>query len=87
MPSGHASTSFAGAVVLTALVRRAAPALFVLALLVAVSRVYVGVHYPLDVVAGAALGAAVGLAAVWLVRAPRMPSGAPRRSAGSPPSG
>lgn len=87
MPSGHASTSFAGAVVLTALVGRAIPALFALAVVVAFSRVYVGVHYPLDIVAGAALGAAVGLAAVWLVRARPRPSGVPPRSAGSPPPG
>ena len=87
MPSGHASTSFAGAVVLAALVGRAAPGLFTLAVVIALSRVYVGVHYPLDIVAGAALGTAVGLVAVWLFRAPRTPVAVPPRSAGSPPPG
>ena len=87
-PSGHASTSFAGAVVLAYLVRRAVPALLVLAALVAFSRVYVGVHYPLDVVAGALLGASVGAAAVIAPRrAPLRPSGARRRSGEPPPPG
>jgi undecaprenyl-diphosphatase len=63
-PSGHAATSFAGAVVLAAVEPRLRWPLLVLAALVAWSRVYVGVHYPLDVVAGAALGAAIGLLAV-----------------------
>ena len=87
MPSGHAATSFAGAVVLAGLVRRATPALFALAVLIAVSRVYVGVHYPLDILAGAVLGAAVALGVLWLVRAPRTRSGVPPRSAGSRPPG
>jgi membrane-associated phospholipid phosphatase len=42
----------------------------VLGLGIAVSRVYVGVHYPTDIVAGALLGAAVA----WLVLAGRHPS-------------
>lgn len=56
-PSAHASTSFAGARALA----RAWPAapLYAAAALMAVSRSYVGVHYPSDVVAGAALGTAV----------------------------
>ena len=61
-PSGHAATSFAGATFLALAAPRLAPALFVLAAAVAYSRVYVGVHYPFDVVAGAVLGAAVALA-------------------------
>ena len=88
MPSGHAATSFAGAVVLSALVRRWAPAFFVLATAIAFSRVYVGVHYPLDVLAGAFLGAAFGAAvAVLVLRTPRRTSVAPRRSEEAPPPG
>lgn len=61
-PSGHAATSAAGAVIVALLVRRAAPALALLALAIGYSRVYVGAHYPLDVLGGAALGATVALA-------------------------
>lgn len=60
-PSGHSTNAFAGAVTLTALAPAAAPAWWTLAAAIAYSRVYVGVHYPGDVVAGALLGAAVGL--------------------------
>jgi undecaprenyl-diphosphatase len=56
-PSAHASTSFAGAGALSA----ALPAgpLFCLASAMALSRPYVGVHYPSDSLAGAALGTAM----------------------------
>jgi undecaprenyl-diphosphatase len=86
-PSGHAATSFAGAVLIALLVRRAVPFLFALAVLISFSRVYVGVHYPLDLVGGALLGTAVALAVVGAVRALRRPSGARRRSAAAPPPG
>ena len=61
-PSGHAATSFAAATILTTFVPRLWPFWFVLALAIGFSRIYVGVHYPLDVVGGAVLGAAIGLA-------------------------
>ena len=67
-PSGHAATSFAGAIALAWLLPRLRSALIVLAALVAFSRVYVGVHYPSDVLAGAVIGATIGLLAVALVR-------------------
>jgi undecaprenyl-diphosphatase len=72
-PSGHAATSFAGAVVLASLVPRGLTWFLLLAAAIAYSRVYVGVHYPLDVAAGALVGAAVGGGAVALVRSrPRL---------------
>jgi undecaprenyl-diphosphatase len=60
-PSGHATVAFACATVLALAVPRLALPLYVLAALVAFSRVYVGVHYPLDVLAGAVLGVALAL--------------------------
>ena len=60
-PSGHATTSFACATVLALTFPRLWLPLFVLAAAIAWSRVYVGVHFPLDVLAGAVLGAAIGL--------------------------
>ncbi len=87
LPSGHASTSFAGALVLAYLVRRAIPALFVLAALIAFSRVYLGVHYPLDIVAGAVLGLAVALATIVFLRARRRTSEDPLLSEARPPPG
>jgi membrane-associated phospholipid phosphatase len=68
-PSGHAATSFAGATVLAFAFPRLALPLLVLALAVGFSRVYVGVHYPLDIVGGAALGALIAIALRRLVRA------------------
>ena len=71
LPSGHAATSFACAALLTWLTPLAAAPLFVVAALVAFSRVYVGVHYPLDAVAGAALGLVVATALRLLAAARR----------------
>ena len=67
-PSGHTATSFACATVLSFFVPRAAPLFYVLALAIGFSRIYIGVHWPLDVVGGIVLGVAVGLAVTALLR-------------------
>lgn len=57
-PSTAAATAFAGALALTRVWRSARFWLWLLAAAIAVSRVYLGVHYPLDVVGGIVLGLA-----------------------------
>lgn len=59
-PSSHAATSFAIASIIGHLYRRGAIPAFLLATLVAFSRIHVGVHYPSDVLGGAVLGGVTG---------------------------
>jgi membrane-associated phospholipid phosphatase len=61
-PSAHASTSFAGALAYSRLGLPVVP-LYALATGLSLSRLYLGVHYPSDVLVGAALGALVVVAA------------------------
>jgi undecaprenyl-diphosphatase len=60
-PSAHSSTSFAGALAYSRM-GLPAPALYTLALGLALSRLYLGVHHPSDVLAGAVLGTLVAAA-------------------------
>ncbi|MFQ6010296.1 MAG: phosphatase PAP2 family protein [Candidatus Aenigmatarchaeota archaeon] len=60
-PSAHAANAFAGAAVLSKLHKGFTFALYALAVLVAISRVYIGAHYPLDIIAGSLIGIAIGL--------------------------
>lgn len=60
-PSAHATSSFAVATAMTRVEPLAALA-FILAFALALGRPYLGMHYPSDVLAGAALGVLLGLA-------------------------
>ena len=65
-PSGHTTIAFACATVLAFLQPRLGFPVFLLAAAIGFSRIYVGVHYPLDVLGGVVLGAAVGGAVIAL---------------------
>jgi membrane-associated phospholipid phosphatase len=60
-PSGHATNSVGGAFVLALTLRRWWWSGLILAGLISFSRIYVGVHYPLDVLCGILLGAGIAL--------------------------
>ena len=77
-PSGHAAMSFACAATLAWLTPLSPVALYALAALIAFSRVYVGVHYPLDVIGGAALGLGIATALRRLVEDRRRSAPQPR---------
>ena len=67
-PSGHATTTFACALAIAVLVPKLRWPALAVAATVGVARVYLGVHYTLDVLAGAALGSLIGIAVALLVR-------------------
>jgi undecaprenyl-diphosphatase len=72
--SGHAAVAFALATALAPWLGRRwlLVVAYTLATLVAVARVYVGAHLPLDVVGGAALGVACGATAQLIVGTPEL---------------
>jgi undecaprenyl-diphosphatase len=65
-PSGHTAAAFSVALCMFGAVPWLAPPLLAVACLVAYARMYLGVHYPLDVACGAAIGLVTGsLVALW----------------------
>jgi membrane-associated phospholipid phosphatase len=65
MPSSHAANWFAATMICFVFYRRSWRFMLPLACLVSFSRVYNGVHYPSDVLAGAILGAGYAVAGMW----------------------
>lgn len=59
-PSGHATTSFCVATVVAIRYPKLSYPAFIIATLVALSRPYIGVHYPSDILVGSLLGVFVG---------------------------
>ena len=65
MPSSHAANWFAATMILFVYYRRSLWFMLPGAMLVSFSRIYNGVHYPSDVLAGAILGAGYAATSVW----------------------
>jgi undecaprenyl-diphosphatase len=73
-PSGHTQAAFGAAVVLAELFRRLRWPLLAVAALVGLSRIYVGAHFPLDVIAGMVIGVLAGIATIAVGRRFLLPS-------------
>lgn len=69
-PSGHTGSSFAASVAICTTLKggRAKWLFLALAVLIAFTRLYIGIHYPTDVLCGAVTGAICGAAAAWFIR-------------------
>lgn len=68
MPSIHAADTAAAAAIVSWALPAFTPVAVGASLLVGVSRIYLGQHWPTDVIAGWLLGAAIGGALVWITR-------------------
>ena len=65
LPSSHATNIFAAAFFLSFYLRKFWPFFYLIACIVGYSRVYLGVHFPFDVLAGAMAGTLCGLILTW----------------------
>ncbi len=67
-PSGHTLSSFCAAGAVACFQRKAGIAALLLAALIGLTRLYLGVHYPTDVLLGAALGVCFGILGAAIVK-------------------
>lgn len=65
-PSGHTTSSFAAAGVIAMNFKNKSIYVFTLAILIALSRLYLGVHYPTDIIAGIILGLTCSYTAMFI---------------------
>ena len=68
-PSNHAANSFVFATVISYFYDKNRKSLYILASVIAFSRVYVGVHYPLDIVFGSVIGYIISwmMLSIWVI--------------------
>ena len=67
-PSGHTSVSFAAATAIYAINKKWGIAAYVLATVIGFSRLYLGVHFPTDVICGAVVGTLAAKVVVHLMK-------------------
>lgn len=60
-PSGHSAASFSIATTLALNVPKLSALVFIIAIIIGISRIYLGVHYPTDVAAGIVIGFSISL--------------------------
>jgi undecaprenyl-diphosphatase len=65
-PSGHSQRAFSGAVILSNYYKKYRILFYALATLVSFSRIYIGLHYPLDALIGAINGIIIGMIALFI---------------------